>query len=258
MLSPGRALPFAFALTALAGLVPGCDLLLPYETAPADSAAAGDAAGDAAADARQDTGPVPPPDAAPPPDGGCRPGLTRCNGVCVNTSRNWKHCGGCGHRCTAATDCKEPACVEGKCTKKNAPDGTTKCNNSTGRCAGGTCCTGCIQNGRCIPLGINDTACGTGGRPCRDCTKGWSYCKKYKCIAGSCAPLPRNDGQSCTASGRPGQCASMKCCTGCTKPTPTLTKCVDFAQQDRSQCGKAGANCAPCPDNQYCNNGTCN
>jgi hypothetical protein len=78
----------------------------------------------------------------------------------------------------------------------------------TGRCHGGSCCTGCwdATAGRC-ETGGTASACGTRGLGCTRCDDG-NPCTTDTCSAGACAssPVPSgaacDDGNACTAEDR--------------------------------------------------------
>lgn len=74
-----------------------------------------------APDAPVDTAPAPPPDvrehlvdaAIPCTEGGaCAAPLACCNGICVDTSKDPRHCGACGRTCTDTQFCTGTACTE--------------------------------------------------------------------------------------------------------------------------------------------------
>ncbi len=90
---------------------------------------------------------------------GCPPGSVLCNGVCVDTSIDPKHCGGCGSACGPGMTCVSGVCAcpagsrrntlpgGGCCVSQGAPCSTGLgalpcCASGAGRsgvCAGGTC-----------------------------------------------------------------------------------------------------------------------
>jgi microsomal dipeptidase-like Zn-dependent dipeptidase len=65
--------------------------------------------------------------------GTCSPGLTQCNGTCVNSRTDRNNCGACGNAC-------DGRCVDGKCVT-GCPPGTTAC------CGGDVC----VQTGHRCP-----------------------------------------------------------------------------------------------------------
>lgn len=48
----------------------------------------------------------------PPPPPGCPPGLTECDGICVDTQHDDENCGGCRVRCQPLVmECRDARCV---------------------------------------------------------------------------------------------------------------------------------------------------
>src|SRR6185437_1160682 len=57
----------------------------------------------------------------------CRPGLTSCNGFCVDLQRDGDNCGSCGNGCNVNANerCALGKCVQGLCNSM----GQYNCNN---------------------------------------------------------------------------------------------------------------------------------
>ena len=86
----------------------------------------------------------------------CRPGLTECEGSCVNLGFDRRNCGECGAACIPGD-----ACVNGECTSE-CPGDQTNC--------GGVCADLMTDPGHC---GECDHACRTD----RTCVLG--TCENY-------------------------------------------------------------------------------
>ncbi len=207
-------------------------------------------------------------DDAPRPIGqvaGCNMGTT-CNGA--------GGCVACGVPCDAGI-CRDGSrdCATLACTDKGlAPDGTP-C--PTGQCAGGTCCGGCRTGMTCQP-GTSDTACGSNGLSCRDCTPPNPFgscvyrnpCDETGdrdhtvglCMNNSCTTVTttvtadpfcdrRTDNRPCglNASNVLAVCTGGQCRCGCFSPTGGC------AQGDmNTACGNTGMMCATCAFAQSC------
>lgn len=82
---------------------------------------------------------VQPPDLATPD---CAPGRTRCDGDCVDTSRDVANCGDCGNACANGESCQGGVC-------RGAPMMMTGCKGAVGclnMCMDMTCQQTCLKN----------------------------------------------------------------------------------------------------------------
>ncbi|SEM68733.1 hypothetical protein SAMN05444354_12124 [Stigmatella aurantiaca] len=83
---------------------------------------------------KSDPGPTDPPDASVPET--CTgAGVERCDGACVSTGSDPKHCGGCGKACAAGEGCEGSVCVA-LCQIDGKPvsDGTVNAANACEQC----------------------------------------------------------------------------------------------------------------------------
>ncbi|MEM9696288.1 MAG: hypothetical protein AAGA56_27330 [Myxococcota bacterium] len=194
------------------------------------------------------------------------PGLTRCDGACVDANHDPDNCGACGASCDEGQ-----ACVEGVCTAAACPEGTTSCAE---RCVDlrydprhcGACEAACGSDSICDDGNCTDmTACPTGQTPC----------------GGICVDLDRNndhcggcdvaceDGQICNGE---GQCQLscqqrlLNCEDTCIDPFSDERYCGatdDCAGENAGEACAAGfacqgGTCAPsCPVGQIACNGQC-
>jgi hypothetical protein len=127
-----------------------------------------------------------------------------------------------------------------------------KCSGADDGC-GGTCattdCAGCCTaTHRCIPSGAQtSTDCGAVGASCSTCASGQDCnIAKHACET-KCTPAcaGKCDGD---ADGCGGTCATSGCAGCCT----ATHRCVPFATQTPTECGQAGATCAPCQSFETC------
>ncbi|MBL8937309.1 MAG: hypothetical protein JNM69_22305 [Archangium sp.] len=81
---------------------------------------------------------------------------TTCDGVCVDTQNDRRHCGACGNACAAGSACTAGACVASCAT------GQTTCG------------------GQCVDTRSSPTNCGACGRSCGS---------NEACVMGTCATL---------------------------------------------------------------------
>jgi hypothetical protein len=183
---------------------------------------------------------------------------TTCDGVCVDTQNDRRHCGACGTACAAGSACTAGACVASCAT------GQTTCG------------------GQCVDTRSSPTNCGACGRSCGS---------NEACVMGACAtiggggandagvtcqsPLSLCSGVCFDLRNDPGHCGNCTttCATGeyCTAgncrvlvvdagppPCPTGTvgcngSCFD-QQNDPRNCGMCGRTCSA---SQYCAAGMC-
>ncbi|MCU0655721.1 MAG: hypothetical protein MUF64_10680 [Polyangiaceae bacterium] len=132
----------------------------------------------------------------------CSQGQQECNGACVDTKSDPKHCGACGQACAAAQNCSngvckvlcdlpslscDGACVSitsnplhcGGCNKPCAvpENGQAVCNN--GQC-GIKCNNGTPCGSKCIDVSSDVNNCGGCGVLC-DSTNGSPFCSGGQC-----------------------------------------------------------------------------
>ena len=189
----------------------------------------------------------------------CAPGLTQCNGACVDTHNDPAHCGTCGTSCSAALSAG-PVCGAGVCGV-SCPAGETKCGS------------------KCVDPSSDPNNCGTGLAACGVACAAGQVCKNGGCTltcptgsvacSGKCIdPLHDNNncGTGAAACGHPcasGQiCASGVCSTTCSPPlsqcsSGTSAYCANLSY-DPANCGTCGTPCASHPNaSVYCASGTC-
>ncbi len=181
-----------------------------------------------------------------PPDAGpvCMPGLSICDGKCVDLQADNAHCGSCTHVCTG-TD----VCTAGNCAPP-CGTGLTPCS-----AAGGVKV--------CVDTTLDENNCGTCGAPC----PGGTVCEGSKCLV-DCGTLKRCGTQcvdvttddthcgdcntNCKALGE--VCSGSVCKASCTLPVIACGGiCVNPASDDQN-CGGCGK---PCPTKQGCFGSVC-
>lgn len=150
------------------------------------------------------------------PDISCSPGLTPCQGECVDIDTSDTHCGECGRSCGSLGTCEAGSCRcpryheycpgAGSCVPTNLdPDNCGSCGNEcTGDtyCSGGACLaecpTGldsCPDQNECVDFDTSNENCGTCGNTCTGNTA---------CVNGTCQQ----------ATGSPTIPGSNKCVGG--------------------------------------------
>lgn len=234
------------------------------------------------------------PECTPPFDSCCPVETLGGDFVCVNTSENNNHCGGCNNVCPDGQKCKNSvcqcpegaaacgdqccspgqSCVDGVCTDCNppCPDGQTCCDSScvdtqTDRNNCGTCGSVCPGNQTCA-----NGVC-TGCTTSDECPSGQSCCNNT-CIntqsdpnnCGACGTVCPS-GETCTN----GQCSDTSTCDPacppgqlcCGDPTTTPAKnyrCFD-PMTSNENCGGcatgAGRTCRGAPSQIACISGVC-
>lgn len=210
----------------------------------------------------------------------CQPGLTACNGMCVNLQTDSASCGACGVACTAPA-----VCANGNCNEACAT-GYQKCGASCSNlmtdaahcgscdkvcdagvpCFGGVC--GCPQGvlfcqGQCFDPKSDAAHCGSCEKACaasEACVDGTCQCAVgQQMCSGQCANInsPQHCG-SCEKTCAVGEICAVNTCIPSSSPCPTgLTRCGDACvdlQTTPSSCGACETKCLAA---QGCNAGTC-
>lgn len=191
----------------------GADLLFPAEdAAPADTVVVEDVAD--ASDGPIDTA-----------EAGCT--ATLCGTLCVDTTSNPAHCGGCDKVCSGST----PSCLGGVC---GCP--------ASGKCGGiGATCTDVTSNA---------DHCGACGKRCAAgemCVGSACTCRPNATnCAGTCVDT-RNDPAHCGGCGKACTgglvCAGSTCVAKCAGSLTECTgSCVDLSTSN-ANCGECGRKC---------------
>jgi hypothetical protein len=177
----------------------------------------------------------------------CRPGLTRCNGVCVDLQTDITNCGSCGNNCDDGDGCTTDVCVAGQCanieignccqSNADCDDGDTcttnscvanQCQSAPLLCTGGDVCTGvqCVPGFGCefFPL------CNDGD----DCTE--DICDAG---TGACSYSPLT-GNPCidSGTGQPGTCNNGVCDTQFCPPSQDLCNPVSCDADNGCVCAQ--------------------
>ena len=175
------------------------------------------------------------------PDGGCPSGLKRCGNVCVDTKKDYNHCGGCNNKCPGATtdSCVNGTCACGKGSSSAKPgpcSGNLNCQAGACKCITGGLCTGCCLNNACVSIGAAQSAskCGKGGAACAACDDS-NACTDDTCNpSGVCLYTPHvkptfcddknlcTYGDKCTSAGK-CQGTGYSCSDGLSCTTDTCT-----------------------------------
>jgi hypothetical protein len=146
-------------------------------------------------------------------------------------------CGGCCQGTTCLGGSIDNACGSGGNPCIDCTQNSQTCDTGSGTCQGvGTCgpgsCNGCCQGSTCIQS-LTDSACGSGGNACVDCTQNSQTCDTG---SGTC-----QGGGSCG----PGSC------NGCCQGNTCILNLIDSA------CGSGGNACVDCTQyGQTCNTGS--
>lgn len=117
-----------------------------------------------------------------PPDAGVDACTAICDEVCVDTTSDVRHCGGCDNACTAPADAS-PTCVAGACGFE-CDDGLHECDSA------------CVSDRSLDTCGTSCTPCPTtaNGAPTCDATACSFLCDPgYRRTAGGCVPGPNVD-----------------------------------------------------------------
>ena len=201
----------------------------------------------------------------------CEAGQLWCEGKCLDTSHNIKHCGQCGNMCRAGELCREGRCVlecpsgEGVCDGRCVDTSTEpKHCGSCGRvcqpgevCSKGNCTLYCQEgmtncSGRCVDVKTSTKHCGQcgtvcgGGKPCVEgeckivCPSGQDVC------GGRCVDLQRDTahcGQCANICGQGYTCKKGQCVRECSvEQTVCGGECVNLRIDER-HCGACGNAC---------------
>lgn len=205
----------------------------------------------------------------------CPTGMTRCGGVCVDSTSDNANCGACGRACGPNQSCQSGACacVAGTADCDGNPangcetdlsSSVTNCGhcgtvcparaNSTATCVGGTCvphcaagfgdCDGMESNGCEIDLSTSLTHCGACGNVCSLRPNALTMtCTAGRCAVGSCV----NGYGDCNMS-EPDGCevagyANPFNCGGCNRACAAGQACVNAmctsCTSPRVMCGTA-------------------
>jgi hypothetical protein len=165
----------------------------------------------------------------------CAGGRENCDGSCVDTTNDPRHCGACDRPCDRGDVCEASRCAAG-------PD----CGDPRTPCTGFTYCD--LATGTCLPGCLEDDSCGENERCERSshtcvCNDGYHRCSGA-CVSNS---APSSCGTRCTpcptaanghATCRSGVCG-IACDTGHHQCGP---QCV--ADTSVEHCG---TRCSPCP-----------
>ena len=190
-----------------------------------------------------------------------------------------------GEACMESVECISMHCVDSVCCATGSCGACQTCNGTspgmcttasegstdpdtcpTGKCWGGSCCTGCWSGAAC-PAGKGDSACGSGGAMCASC----GTCQD--CVGGSCTAVTSADdpdsctdaatcnaagvcklknGQTCDTNGAlcaTGNCVDGVCCTSascgicqtCNGSLPGSCQNVSVGSSDPGTCDPPGA-----------------
>ena len=200
----------------------------------------------------------------PPEDdmgtGGCAGCIDPVTGACLDGNTE-AACGGGGADCSTCEG--DAVCDEGACVMPQTCD-TTNCDG---------CCN---ADGECV-AGDADTACGTGGDACQQCSApavcGDGACvvpcnedtcdgccdADGECIAGDADAACGSGGVACAACGTDQTCSTGECVDlGCSE---TCNGCCDGDQclsgNLESACGWFGDACVSCGTGMECSVGQC-
>ncbi len=212
---------------------------------------------------------------------------TQCEGVCVDTQNDRRHCGACGNACAAGSVCTAGACVvscptgQSACSSvcfdlKNDPGHCGSCTRtcgtdefcSQGNCraivadAGATSCpsgTTACDGGACFDQQNDPRNCGACGRSCNST----EYCSAGNCVQ---FPVMGLDAGSCLSSPNPCEVVSFTD-AGCvvalrTCPAPGTCQTGGTCNPSTGACEYANrtGSCDdqnPCTQSDVCTSGTC-
>ncbi len=156
----------------------------------------------------------------------CEPGLTNCDGNCVNLTNNMDHCGQCDNPCDLAQTCHQGECVSFVC-------GDGECD-TTETCEKDSCCSGVT-----VDLSSDPMNCGECGNVCGEnmlCENAECVCEEgfEPCGTGCC-----DFSEACSID---ADCPTgEKCCEG---------KCIVPECEENGDCGDGD----PCTED-FCSAG---
>lgn len=177
---------------------------------------------------------------------GCAADLVSCAGVCIDSSSDPEHCGGCGNACA-----DDQVCDGGSCASDCSP-GLLACSRqcvdaSSDPVNCGRCGEVCDVDGSCVAGDCKD-ACNDACDDEREvCIGGECECRpELEACAGACVDL-RTDAQNCGACGKAcgtDPCGDFDCqpdgCTGF--PAQCDDACTDLSS-DPLHCGECDRQC---------------
>lgn len=171
---------------------------------------------------------------------GCPHHLERCGGKCTDTRTNPRHCGSCGHPCSAGE-----VCSHGQCASQ-CPAGETACS------------------GACVTLASDPQHCGSCGQTCG----AGEVCSQGRCASQCPAGQTACGGACVTLATDPNNCGScghacgpnMVCNNGSCECASGLTACNGVCvnlSSDPHNCGTCGHACCQYFATESCQSGTC-
>ncbi|WP_437736624.1 MXAN_6577-like cysteine-rich protein [Sorangium sp. So ce1335] len=172
----------------------------------------------------------------------CAAPLASCDDVCVDTSYDHDHCGGCGIACEDGQTCVEGACVGCDDGQTACGDGCFDLESDEAHCGG---CNSACDDGQTCEDGVcqDEDECGSGlttcGGACVDTETAEAHC-------GGCGNAC-DDGQTC----EDGVCQDEDACGS--GLTTCGGECVD-TETDEANCGECGTECNA---SQVCQSGMC-
>jgi hypothetical protein len=210
----------------------------------------------------------------------CQPGLTSCNGACVNLLSESNNCGSCGTSCTAPALCANgtcsTACAAGfqKCgdTCVNLSTDAAHCGSCEKMCDAGQPCyggvCGCPEGvlfcqGQCFDPMSDAAHCGSCEKACQGgaaCADGQCQCRVGEQLCGAeCSNLnsAKHCG-SCEKACAAGEICAVTSCIPATQACPTgLTRCGDACVNLQTTAGACGSCDVQCGGSQACTAGKC-
>jgi hypothetical protein len=189
--------------------------------------------------------------------------------ICVDTTSNQDHCGGCWQACEPISLTHKVQCVASRCVPKCPSSAPTYCAAPAGASPYGS---------ECVDTMNSDNHCG-------GC---WQRCATFhKCVAGKCVPSCPDKSTPCQMSNSPAtlQCVDTNvndqhcgacfnvcpsstdcvngkcvCSTGrtlCTFPPYNYVECVDTVTNSMACGGCPNSGGKVCPSNMVCKGGQC-
>jgi hypothetical protein len=209
--------------------------------------------------------------------GGACSGCAGCSGCCdggtclLFASQSAQKCGTGGAICTSCNDsneCTDDLCSSGACSHPSKPKAL--CGGGGGRCAGSSCCYGCISGTGSCQSGNLVGACGKGGADCAACSGG-NQCQNPSCTSASCTVINKSNGTACddglyctvtdtctngTCGGVSRDCSSVADACNNAACNETTDQCVKQPKANGTSCagGKCygGLCCTTCWDGAVC------